>query len=215
MSILRQLRPLWLIFFVSTVVLAQEPSGSPSGSSFPSGSFVPSGAPSVTITASPVAPTAAPVAPITAAPVTMAPIVTPSPTPGIFVFYPSCNMCVRGEFDEAKKDEFILSIPFLNFYITCNEANFGGLVGLLAPQFCTGIQAVGSSGACGCDKASWPETVGFYSGEDAKQLIESETPGVTGIIILSGTPVTDDFDEDRVRIFVDNDGFVDEPPTVG
>ncbi len=64
-------------------------------------------------------------------------------------------------------------------------------------------------------KNSWPELVGV-SGESAKSRILSYRPDIKTIqIIPQGSMVTMDFREDRVRIFVDQQGKVAKSPHIG
>ncbi|XP_047974393.1 glu S.griseus protease inhibitor-like [Salvia hispanica] len=62
-------------------------------------------------------------------------------------------------------------------------------------------------------KDSWPELVG-KKGEEAVVVIEGENPFVHAIILLDGTPVTLDFRCDRVRVWVDECGYVLRPPVI-
>jgi len=56
-------------------------------------------------------------------------------------------------------------------------------------------------------KAAWPELVGL-TGEEAKAKILQERPELTVEIKPELGPCTMDYREDRVRIFVNNDGKV-------
>lgn len=61
----------------------------------------------------------------------------------------------------------------------------------------------------------WPNLVGM-PGQQAKDTIERENTELTLVVIIpDGSPVTADYREDRVRIFVDNDGKVTQIPRVG
>lgn len=65
-------------------------------------------------------------------------------------------------------------------------------------------------------KISWPELVGNTTGEEAKSIIMEENPIVTNVVILpEGSMVTRDWNEYRVRIFVDTNVIVVEIPRVG
>ncbi|TYG93894.1 hypothetical protein ES288_A11G147100v1 [Gossypium darwinii] len=71
------------------------------------------------------------------------------------------------------------------------------------------------SNMSGCPgKNSWPELVG-KDGEGAKTTIERENSNVDAIVLLDGTPVTRDFRCDRVWVWVDSNGHVVRPPTIG
>ncbi|PWA72408.1 hypothetical protein CTI12_AA270950 [Artemisia annua] len=63
-------------------------------------------------------------------------------------------------------------------------------------------------------KSCWPELVGA-KGEDAAATIERENPLVHAIVLLEGSPITLDFRCDRVWVFVDSCGIVDQTPTIG
>lgn len=64
-------------------------------------------------------------------------------------------------------------------------------------------------------KEQWPELVG-KTGEEAKAIIENENVNVKEVrIIPNMSPVTADYREERVRIFVDKDGKVAAPPGTG
>ncbi|XWS07973.1 hypothetical protein CRYUN_Cryun41cG0037000 [Craigia yunnanensis] len=63
-------------------------------------------------------------------------------------------------------------------------------------------------------KNSWPELVG-ETGKLAAAAIENENPLVNAVIVLEGTPVTEDFRCDRVRVWVNTDGIVTEVPVIG
>jgi hypothetical protein len=62
----------------------------------------------------------------------------------------------------------------------------------------------------------WPTCLGI-SGDDCVSYIESNAEDVRGnvYVISHGTSMTMDFRKDRVRVFVDDDGIVDETPSRG
>ena len=62
--------------------------------------------------------------------------------------------------------------------------------------------------------SSWPQCVGL-SGEEAKQIVESNDSQLKVQILKEGTPVTKDLRRDRVRIFVDDDNIVKRVPRTG
>ncbi|CAL4896104.1 unnamed protein product [Urochloa decumbens] len=62
-----------------------------------------------------------------------------------------------------------------------------------------------------CGKTSWPEVVGL-SIEEAKKVILKDKPDADIVVLPVGTPVTQDFRPNRVRIFVNT---VAEAPHVG
>jgi len=64
------------------------------------------------------------------------------------------------------------------------------------------------------DKRSWPELVGV-TGEEAKDAILNERPGLLILIVKDGASVTFDYCESRVRIFVDDNGIVTKAPCTG
>jgi len=64
------------------------------------------------------------------------------------------------------------------------------------------------------EQLSWPELVG-REGTYAVEYIK-ETSGLTNVFtILEGTPVTMDYRNDRVRVFVDKHGIVTQIPRTG
>jgi hypothetical protein len=64
-------------------------------------------------------------------------------------------------------------------------------------------------------KTSWPELVGQI-GTDAEATIKAERPDLNQVKVLNEkAPVTMDYREDRVRIFVDADNKVVSAPNVG
>ena len=63
-------------------------------------------------------------------------------------------------------------------------------------------------------KNAWPELVG-KDGKEASTIIESENKYVQAIIVLDGTPVTQDYLCDRVRVWVDGNNVVVHPPIIG
>ncbi|KAL5230492.1 hypothetical protein ABZP36_029268 [Zizania latifolia] len=64
------------------------------------------------------------------------------------------------------------------------------------------------------EKSSWPEVVGL-PGEQAKQIILRDRPDVRVFILLVGSQVTTEFDDKRVRVFVNRAGIVAEVPNIG
>ncbi|KAF3456854.1 hypothetical protein FNV43_RR01508 [Rhamnella rubrinervis] len=64
-------------------------------------------------------------------------------------------------------------------------------------------------------KSSWPELVGT-NGEAAVDIIKSENPNVNSAVTVKvGSMVTMDFRCDRVRVWVDDAGFVKLEPKIG
>lgn len=63
-------------------------------------------------------------------------------------------------------------------------------------------------------KSVWPEMVGNHYLE-AQQIVQREAPWVQINLVPYGTPFTDDFRKDRVRIFYDQMGKVVIPPRKG
>ncbi|GMP56132.1 hypothetical protein CsSME_00020720 [Camellia sinensis var. sinensis] len=63
-------------------------------------------------------------------------------------------------------------------------------------------------------KVSWPELLGA-DGETAAATIEKENSLVKAVILLKGSPITDDFVCTRVRVFVDKSGIVVLVPKAG
>ncbi|KGN49621.1 inhibitor of trypsin and hageman factor [Cucumis sativus] len=62
-------------------------------------------------------------------------------------------------------------------------------------------------------KSSWPELV-FVKSSVAVHWIERDRPDVKPVVLLAGSPVTEDLRPNRVRIFVNmNDRVVEVPRT--
>jgi hypothetical protein len=146
----------------------------------------------------------------TIAPTTKKPTILPP-----FFSYDKCELCVRGEYDPLLAKDALINIPILNWRLNCDQSYYGGQLKWLSPSNCLGVQLiVATGGRCGCEKTRWGDLVGVL-GEDAVVVIESDNPNVTAIIVLEGSPVTSDYDIDRVRVFVDEAGFVVAVPEVG
>ncbi len=64
------------------------------------------------------------------------------------------------------------------------------------------------------DKVAWPELVG-NTGEAAKAHILADDSSLNVIILPEGSFVTMDFNERRVRIYVDGEGNVISTPRRG
>ncbi|PHT36446.1 Ethylene-responsive proteinase inhibitor 1 [Capsicum baccatum] len=74
---------------------------------------------------------------------------------------------------------------------------------------------VSQSGCPGVKKDTWPELVGVPAGF-ARRTIQKENPKLTNVpSILNGSPVTQDFRCDRVRLFVNVLDDVVQTPRVG
>ena len=63
-------------------------------------------------------------------------------------------------------------------------------------------------------KSYWPDLVGF-KGEEAVAAIKKDRPYLQVFVIPEGSIVTMDFREDRVRVWVDDNGSVAQAPLVG
>ncbi|KAF5826367.1 subtilisin-chymotrypsin inhibitor WSCI-like protein [Dunaliella salina] len=63
-------------------------------------------------------------------------------------------------------------------------------------------------------KRTWPELVGKPYAE-AEAAIKRDAPDLTVSKVNSGSIVTMDFREDRVRVFVDKEGKVEKTPRPG
>lgn len=61
---------------------------------------------------------------------------------------------------------------------------------------------------------SWPQCVGM-DGLKAKELVIKDFPGAEIHIVEEGSCVTEDERDDRVRIFVDENGKVNQAPYIG
>ncbi|KNB45182.1 subtilisin inhibitor [Blastocystis sp. subtype 4] len=64
------------------------------------------------------------------------------------------------------------------------------------------------------EKESWPETVGM-TGEKAKDVVKAECKDCNVIVLNHFSAVTMDLRFDRVRIFVDENNIVKNPPRRG
>uniref|UniRef100_A0A0D9WEP6 Uncharacterized protein n=1 Tax=Leersia perrieri TaxID=77586 RepID=A0A0D9WEP6_9ORYZ len=64
------------------------------------------------------------------------------------------------------------------------------------------------------EKSSWPEVVGLPA-EEAKRTILRDRPDVHVIVAPVGSPGITDFNEKRVRVFVNDAGIVVEVPRTG
>lgn len=58
---------------------------------------------------------------------------------------------------------------------------------------------------------SWPECVGM-TGEEAKAKVLKDFPNAHVSILKDGSPVTEDYKSDRVRIFINDEGKVSQEP---
>ncbi|XP_060174510.1 proteinase inhibitor I-B-like [Lycium barbarum] len=73
---------------------------------------------------------------------------------------------------------------------------------------------VSQSGCPGVTKDTWPELLGVPA-KLARETIQKENPRLTNIPnVLNGSPVTEDFRCDRVRLFVNVLDFVVQTPRV-
>eukprot|EP00192_Tetraselmis_astigmatica_P015393 CAMPEP_0117675762 /NCGR_PEP_ID=MMETSP0804-20121206/15789_1 /TAXON_ID=1074897 /ORGANISM="Tetraselmis astigmatica, Strain CCMP880" /LENGTH=150 /DNA_ID=CAMNT_0005484809 /DNA_START=214 /DNA_END=666 /DNA_ORIENTATION=+ len=64
------------------------------------------------------------------------------------------------------------------------------------------------------DKSTWPECVGM-EGSSCKSLVLKERPDLRVNVGSANAPYTMDFDTGRVRVFVNEAGFVVTPPVTG
>ncbi|XP_059431437.1 glu S.griseus protease inhibitor-like [Corylus avellana] len=79
----------------------------------------------------------------------------------------------------------------------------------MAASACTDILTLGTG------KSSLPELVGV-NGEAAAATIVRENPKVAvTVIVKEGMMVTMDFHSDRVRVWVDKNGTVEQTPQIG
>ncbi|XAR50914.1 hypothetical protein NMG60_11005379 [Bertholletia excelsa] len=63
-------------------------------------------------------------------------------------------------------------------------------------------------------KTSWPEVVGLAA-EEAEKKIKEEMPGARIPVVPLGCFVTMDFNQQRVRLYVDPSGKVAKTPNIG
>jgi hypothetical protein len=79
----------------------------------------------------------------------------------------------------------------------------------LSPTSAQKIPLVSEAG-----RRSWPELVGMLGGE-AEIALKATHPDWKIDLIEEGSMVTMDYREDRVRIWIDDDGKVARAPTIG
>ncbi|XP_049402191.1 trypsin inhibitor 1-like isoform X2 [Solanum stenotomum] len=71
------------------------------------------------------------------------------------------------------------------------------------------------SGCPGVRKDTWPELLGVPA-KLARETIQKENPRLTNVVnVLNGSPVTQDFRCDRVRLLVNVLDFVVQMPRIG
>lgn len=63
-------------------------------------------------------------------------------------------------------------------------------------------------------KSSWPELLGVLA-TTAATTIARERPDVSVEVLPPGSPVIPDFNPTRVRVYIDNNGIVNQVPVVG
>ena len=63
-------------------------------------------------------------------------------------------------------------------------------------------------------KSSWPELVGVLA-TPAATTIAQERPDVSVEVLPPGSPVIPDFNPTRARVFIDNNGIVNQVPVIG
>ena len=63
-------------------------------------------------------------------------------------------------------------------------------------------------------KSSWPELVGVNA-TLAATAIAHDRPDVAVEVLPPGAPVIPDFNPARVRVFIDNNGIVNQVPVIG
>ncbi|KAG0531457.1 hypothetical protein BDA96_04G024400 [Sorghum bicolor] len=63
-------------------------------------------------------------------------------------------------------------------------------------------------------KSSWPELVGVQA-TLAATAIAHDRPDVSVEVLPPGSPVIPDFNPTRVRVFINNGGFVNQVPVIG
>jgi len=63
-------------------------------------------------------------------------------------------------------------------------------------------------------KSSWPELLGVLA-TPAATTIAHERPDVSVEVLPPGSPVIPYFNPTRVRVFIDNNGIVDQVPVIG
>lgn len=63
-------------------------------------------------------------------------------------------------------------------------------------------------------KSSWPEVVG-KTFEEAEETIKNDNSELDVRRVPEGTPVTRDFNPERVLVYVDDENKVIKPPSVG
>ena len=63
-------------------------------------------------------------------------------------------------------------------------------------------------------KSSWQELLGVLA-TPAATTIAHERPDVSVEVLPPGSPVIPDFNPTRVRVFIDNNGIVNQVPVIG
>ncbi|KAE8687002.1 Subtilisin inhibitor 1 [Hibiscus syriacus] len=63
-------------------------------------------------------------------------------------------------------------------------------------------------------KMDWPELVGFTH-DEAEKKIKEDVPRVQIQVVQANSFVTMDFNQGRVRLYLDASGKVDRPPRIG
>eukprot|EP00980_Cylindrotheca_fusiformis_P031300 scaffold26137_cov152-Cylindrotheca_fusiformis.AAC.1 len=63
-------------------------------------------------------------------------------------------------------------------------------------------------------RSEFPEVIGM-TGDEAKATLEQEFPSMTIQVLPHGSMATMDFREDRIRIWLDENGSVSKAPRVG
>lgn len=76
------------------------------------------------------------------------------------------------------------------------------------------VEEIGVAMASPEGKTSWPELVGM-NGQEAKSQLEASVSDKQIFVVPEDGMVTMDYRTDRIRIFVDKDGNVARPPTLG
>lgn len=66
---------------------------------------------------------------------------------------------------------------------------------------------------CDNDDRFWKELVGL-TGKEAEDAIKKRCPHLTVEIIPKGSSVTRDIRDDRVRVYLDENGKVAQPPRI-
>lgn len=97
------------------------------------------------------------------------------------------------------------------FICICIQANILSSSNVLCNLVCNGVNA---EEVKDIKARSWPEVVGLTV-EDAKNIIRKDKPRALFGVVPPKCCVPQDFQPQRVRLYVDHAGIVVKPPCIG